>query len=81
MDSVLMPIGCYGCENFGIVEARVKPIQAKIDKAIRIIANVGKSATMKRLPFNTGMTSWLTCSARWIKKICVQNLKGEQKLP
>ncbi|OLY80453.1 hypothetical protein AYI68_g1311, partial [Smittium mucronatum] len=35
-----MPIGCYGGETFGMSEARVKPIQAEIDKAIRLVANV-----------------------------------------
>ncbi|OLY78934.1 hypothetical protein AYI68_g7006, partial [Smittium mucronatum] len=33
-----MPIGCYGGETFGMSEARVSPIQAKIDKAIRLVA-------------------------------------------
>ncbi|OLY84315.1 hypothetical protein AYI68_g1523, partial [Smittium mucronatum] len=34
-----MPIGCYGGETFGMSEARVSPIQAEIDKAIRLVAN------------------------------------------
>ncbi|OMJ29826.1 hypothetical protein AYI69_g646, partial [Smittium culicis] len=44
-----MPIGCYGGETFGMSEQRVKPIQIEIDKAIRIVARVGKSAAMERL--------------------------------
>ncbi|OLY81134.1 hypothetical protein AYI68_g4763, partial [Smittium mucronatum] len=111
---VLMPIGCYGGETFGMSEARVKPIQAKIDKVISMVANVGKSAAMERvkaelgikpvflktinarereyhkwptlktwiadlimLPIKARMATWVTGSARWIKKICVQNSKGE----
>ncbi|OMJ08237.1 hypothetical protein AYI70_g11670 [Smittium culicis] len=49
INSVLMPIGCYGGETFGMSEARCKPIQLEIDKAIRMVANVGKSAAMERI--------------------------------
>ncbi|OLY78096.1 hypothetical protein AYI68_g7863, partial [Smittium mucronatum] len=48
INSFLKPIGCYRCDTFGIGEARVSPIQAEIDKAIRLVANVGKSAAMER---------------------------------
>ncbi|OLY78943.1 hypothetical protein AYI68_g6997 [Smittium mucronatum] len=109
-----MPIGCYGGETFGMSEARVSPIQAEIDKAIRLVANVGKSAAMERAraelgiksvflktstarerayhkwptlktwiadliksPIKARMATWVTGSARWIKKFCVQNSKGE----
>ncbi|OMJ22475.1 RNA-directed DNA polymerase from mobile element jockey [Smittium culicis] len=43
INSVLIPIGCYGDETFGMSEARCKLIQSEIDKAIRMVANVGKS--------------------------------------
>ncbi|OMJ08466.1 hypothetical protein AYI69_g11049, partial [Smittium culicis] len=52
-----MPIGCYGGETFGMSEARCKPIQSEIDKAIRIVANVGKSAAMERIRDELGITS------------------------
>ncbi|OLY81723.1 hypothetical protein AYI68_g4164, partial [Smittium mucronatum] len=35
-----MPIGCYGGETFCMSEAIVSPIQAEIDKAIRLVSNV-----------------------------------------
>ncbi|OMJ23508.1 hypothetical protein AYI69_g4944 [Smittium culicis] len=54
---VLMPIGCYGGETFGMSEARCKPIQSEIDKAIRMVANVGKSAAMKRITDELGINS------------------------
>ncbi|OLY80770.1 hypothetical protein AYI68_g5129, partial [Smittium mucronatum] len=41
-----MPIDCYVNETFGMSEARVKQIQAEIDKETRLVANVGKSAAM-----------------------------------
>ncbi|OMJ07889.1 hypothetical protein AYI69_g11276 [Smittium culicis] len=57
INSVLMPIGCYGGETFGMSEARCKPIQSEIDKAIRMAANVGKSAAMERIRDELGLTS------------------------
>ncbi|OMJ13076.1 hypothetical protein AYI70_g8725 [Smittium culicis] len=36
INSVLMPIGCYGKEAFGMSEASCKPIQMEIEKAIRM---------------------------------------------
>ncbi|OMJ09725.1 RNA-directed DNA polymerase from mobile element jockey [Smittium culicis] len=57
INSVLMPIGCYGGETFGMSEARCKPIQSKIDKAIRLVANVGKSAAMERIRDELGISS------------------------
>ncbi|OMJ11783.1 RNA-directed DNA polymerase from mobile element jockey [Smittium culicis] len=57
INSVLMPIGCYGGETFGMSEARCKSIQMEIDKAIRMVANVGKSAAMERIRDEMGITS------------------------
>ncbi|OMJ10443.1 hypothetical protein AYI69_g10239, partial [Smittium culicis] len=57
INSILMPIGCYGGETFGMSEARCKPIQSEIDKAIRMVANVGKSAAMERIRDELGITS------------------------
>ncbi|OMJ13566.1 hypothetical protein AYI70_g8416 [Smittium culicis] len=57
INSVLMPIGCYGGETFGMSESRCKPIQSEIDKAIRMVANVGKSAAMERISDELGITS------------------------
>ncbi|OMJ14071.1 RNA-directed DNA polymerase from mobile element jockey [Smittium culicis] len=117
IDSVLMPIGCYGGEKFGMSEARFKPIQSEIDKAIRMVANVGKSAAMKRIrnelginsvfmrtstshereyhkwptsktwiadlikaPMKARMATWVTGSARWIKKIYSQDSNGNDEI-
>ncbi|OMJ11664.1 LINE-1 reverse transcriptase-like protein [Smittium culicis] len=105
INSVLMPIGCYRGETFGMSEARCKPIQSEIDKAIRMVSNVGKSEAMERIrdelgissvfmrtstarerayhkwptsktwiadlikaPMKARMATWVTGSARWIKK-------------
>ncbi|OMJ18368.1 RNA-directed DNA polymerase from mobile element jockey, partial [Smittium culicis] len=57
INSVLMPVGCYGGETFGMSEARCKPIQSEIDKAIRMVANVGKSAAMERIRDELGISS------------------------
>ncbi|OMJ22704.1 hypothetical protein AYI70_g2707 [Smittium culicis] len=57
INSVLMPIGCYGGETFGMSEARCKPIQPEIDKAIRLVANFVKSAAMERIRDELGKTS------------------------
>ncbi|OMJ19396.1 LINE-1 retrotransposable element ORF2 protein [Smittium culicis] len=57
INSVLMQIGCYGGETFGMSEARCKPIQSEIDKAIRLVANVGKSAAMERIRDELGISS------------------------
>ncbi|OMJ17399.1 hypothetical protein AYI69_g7442 [Smittium culicis] len=57
INSVLMQIGCYGGETFGMSIARCKPIQSEIDKAIRMVANVGKSAAMERIRDELGITS------------------------
>ncbi|OLY79418.1 hypothetical protein AYI68_g6514 [Smittium mucronatum] len=112
-----MPIGSYGVETFGISEARVSPIQAEIDKAIRLFASVGKSIAMERvradlgiksvflktstarerayhkrptfktwfvglirLPIKARLATWVTGSARWIKKIYVQNIIDEKTI-
>ncbi|OMJ13571.1 hypothetical protein AYI70_g8413 [Smittium culicis] len=66
INSVLMPIGCYGGETFGMSEARCKPIQSEIDKAIRMVANVGKSAAMEHIRDELGIASVLmhTSTAR-----------------
>ncbi|OMJ17847.1 RNA-directed DNA polymerase from mobile element jockey [Smittium culicis] len=57
VNSVLMLIGCYGGETFGMSEARCKPIQSEIDKAIQMVTNVGKSAAMERIRDELGITS------------------------
>ncbi|OMJ17687.1 hypothetical protein AYI70_g5812 [Smittium culicis] len=57
INSVLMPIECYGGETFGMSETRFKPIHSEIDKAIRLVANVGKSAAMERIRDELGITS------------------------
>ncbi|OMJ26890.1 hypothetical protein AYI69_g3696 [Smittium culicis] len=57
INSVLIPIGCYGGEKFGMSEARCKLVQPEIDKAIRMVANVGKSAAMERIRDELGITS------------------------
>ncbi|OMJ18983.1 RNA-directed DNA polymerase from mobile element jockey [Smittium culicis] len=57
INSVLMPIGCYDGETFGMSEARCKPIQSEIDKSIRMVANVGKSAAMERIRDELGISS------------------------
>ncbi|OMJ22266.1 hypothetical protein AYI69_g5459, partial [Smittium culicis] len=110
INSVLMSIGCYGGEIFDMSETRCKPIQSEIDKAIRIVANVGISAAMERIrdelgitsvllrtstarerayhkwptsktwiadlikaPMKARMATWVTGTARWIKKFCTQD--------
>ncbi|OMJ12638.1 hypothetical protein AYI69_g9337 [Smittium culicis] len=57
INSVLMPIGYYDGETFGMSRARRKTIQSEIDKAIRLVANVGKSAAMERIRVELGITS------------------------
>ncbi|PVU90092.1 hypothetical protein BB560_006241, partial [Smittium megazygosporum] len=57
LKSVLIPIGTYGGELFGMSEQRCKPIQRVADNALRIIANVGKSAPMHRIRQEMGVTS------------------------
>ncbi|OMJ16319.1 hypothetical protein AYI70_g6680 [Smittium culicis] len=57
INSVLMPIGCYDGETFGMSEARCKPIQSEIEKKIRMVANVGKSAAMERIRDELGIRS------------------------
>ncbi|OMJ18338.1 hypothetical protein AYI69_g7069 [Smittium culicis] len=56
-NSILMPIGCYSREEFGLSEARCKPIQSEIDKAIRMVSNVGKSVAMERIRYELGIAS------------------------
>ncbi|OMJ13060.1 hypothetical protein AYI70_g8745 [Smittium culicis] len=58
-----MPIGCYGGETFGISEARCNPIQSEIDKAIRLVANVGKSAAMESIRDELGISSVFICTS------------------
>ncbi|PVU98320.1 hypothetical protein BB560_005690 [Smittium megazygosporum] len=57
LKSVLIPIGTYGGELFGMSEQRCKPIQRVADNALRIIANVGKSAPMHRIRQEMGVIS------------------------
>ncbi|PVV05074.1 hypothetical protein BB560_000411 [Smittium megazygosporum] len=71
-------------------EQRCKPIQRVADNALRIIANVGKSAPMHRIRQEMGVTTintcasdlrerayfknqtstWVTGTARWMKRYC-----------
>ncbi|OMJ26741.1 Transposon TX1 uncharacterized [Smittium culicis] len=57
INSVLIPIECYREETFGMSEARCKPIQSEINKVIRMVTNVGKSAAMERIWNELGITS------------------------
>lgn len=57
INSVLMPIGCYGGETFGMSEYRCTPIQNEINKAIRLVARVGKNTAMERLRNELGIKS------------------------
>ncbi|OMJ18723.1 hypothetical protein AYI70_g5189 [Smittium culicis] len=105
-----MPIGCYGGETFVMSEARCWTILMEVDRAIRMVANVGKSAAMEcirdelgissvfmrtstacerayhkwstsktwiayliKAPMKARMATWVTGSARWIKKFCSQD--------
>ncbi|OMJ07727.1 hypothetical protein AYI69_g11343 [Smittium culicis] len=52
-----MPFGHYDGETFGMSEARCKPIQSEIDKAVRMVSNIGKSAAMERIRDELGITS------------------------
>ncbi|OMJ09389.1 hypothetical protein AYI69_g10694 [Smittium culicis] len=54
---VLLPIGCYGGETYGMSEHRVHPIQAIVDQATRLVARVGKNAAMERVREELGITS------------------------
>ncbi|OLY82014.1 hypothetical protein AYI68_g3875 [Smittium mucronatum] len=49
INSVLMPIGCYGRETFGMSEIRCRPIQTAIDESIRYVAKVGRNVAMDRI--------------------------------
>ncbi|OLY79203.1 hypothetical protein AYI68_g6737 [Smittium mucronatum] len=62
-----MPIGCYGGETFCMSEARVKPIHAEIDKAIRLVANIGKSAAMERRAYHKwpSLKTWIAGLIKW----------------
>ncbi|OMJ14698.1 putative RNA-directed DNA polymerase from transposon X-element [Smittium culicis] len=74
INSVLMPIGCYGGESFGMSEARCKPIQSEIDKAIRMAVNFGKSVAME---FRSGANWALSqCSCPPINPMSVRNING-----
>ncbi|OMJ14622.1 hypothetical protein AYI69_g8522 [Smittium culicis] len=42
INSVLMPIGCYGSETFGMNEVRFKPNYSEIDKEILMVTNIDK---------------------------------------
>ncbi|OLY81622.1 hypothetical protein AYI68_g4268 [Smittium mucronatum] len=55
INSVLMPICCYGGETFGMGEARTNSIQSAIDKSIRIVAKVGRNAAMDRIREELGI--------------------------
>ncbi|OMJ14846.1 RNA-directed DNA polymerase from mobile element jockey [Smittium culicis] len=57
INSVLISIGFYGGETFGMSESRCRAIQSEIDKAIRMVANVRKSAAMESIRDEVGITS------------------------
>ncbi|PVU89460.1 hypothetical protein BB561_005352 [Smittium simulii] len=57
LQAVLMPIGTYGGELFGMSEVRTKPIQMAADKALRLIARVSKATAMNRLRNEFGIQS------------------------
>ncbi|OMJ13671.1 RNA-directed DNA polymerase from mobile element jockey, partial [Smittium culicis] len=57
INSVLIPIGCYGGDTFGMSEARCKNIQSEIDKATRMFVNFSKSAAMERIRDELGIAS------------------------
>ncbi|OMJ21070.1 hypothetical protein AYI70_g3699 [Smittium culicis] len=57
INSVLLPIGCYGGETFGMSENRCRPIQTVIDQATRMVAKVGKNAAMERIREELGIRS------------------------
>ncbi|OMJ28512.1 hypothetical protein AYI69_g2012 [Smittium culicis] len=57
INSVLLPIGCYGGETFGMSENRCRPIQTVIDQATRMVAKVGKNAAMKWIREELGISS------------------------
>ncbi|OMJ17624.1 hypothetical protein AYI70_g5855 [Smittium culicis] len=48
---------CYSGETFGMSETRCKPIQSEIDKTIRMVANIGKSAAMELIRDELGIAS------------------------
>ncbi|OMJ09488.1 hypothetical protein AYI70_g10901 [Smittium culicis] len=83
INSVLMPIGCYGGETFGMSEARCKPIQSEIDKVIRMVANVGKSAAMERIRDELGIASVFmrTSTARERAYYKWKNIKNMDRRP
>ncbi|OMJ22335.1 RNA-directed DNA polymerase from mobile element jockey [Smittium culicis] len=57
INSVLMPIGCYGGETFGMSEARCTPIKSEIDMVIRMVSKFGKSVVMERIRDELGISS------------------------
>ncbi|OMJ07462.1 hypothetical protein AYI70_g3020 [Smittium culicis] len=57
INSVLLPIGCYGGETFGMSENRCRPIQTVIDQATCMIAKFGKNAAMERIREELGISS------------------------
>ncbi|PVU95553.1 hypothetical protein BB561_001761 [Smittium simulii] len=57
LQSVLIPIGTYGGELFGMSEVRTRPIQIIADKSLRLIANVSKATAINRLRTEFGISS------------------------
>ncbi|OMJ21825.1 hypothetical protein AYI69_g5649 [Smittium culicis] len=92
INSVLLPIGCYGGETFGMSENRCRPIQTVIDQATRMVAKVGKNAAMERIREELGISSVFlrTSTARerafikwaisktWIADLTKQLIKAEK---
>ncbi|PVU89171.1 hypothetical protein BB561_005499 [Smittium simulii] len=57
LQSVLIPIGTYGGELFGMSESRIKPIQIIADRALRVIAGANRATAMSRLREEFGIKS------------------------
>ncbi|OMJ25212.1 hypothetical protein AYI69_g4370 [Smittium culicis] len=57
INSVLLPIGCYAGEKFGMSEFRCRPIQIIIDQETKMVAKVGKNASMEYVREEMGVIS------------------------
>ncbi|PVU94761.1 hypothetical protein BB561_002264 [Smittium simulii] len=92
LQSVLIPIGTYGGELFGMSEVRTRPIQIIADKSLRLIANVSKATAINRLRTEFGISSINSICSRarerayfkwpisktWIADLIRQPLKLDQ---
>ncbi|OMJ13113.1 hypothetical protein AYI69_g9133 [Smittium culicis] len=92
INSVLLPIWCYGGETFGMSENRCRHIQTIIDQANRMVAKVGKNAAMERIREELGISSvflrtstareraFINCPASktWIADLIKQPIKAKK---